>query len=685
MKKTSRYVPSLFYLTTLILLFSSFLPLAAADNYCPCNDLDHCVEWVKEGSTSLEWGQVETVAVNGVVYTFRSDDFTEDLDAALISIEKDWVVKKEFLFLDVYDRMSFEWDNEILVVLDDITTDGYKTPSAKLTIYYRGLPELKVEFDASEETIQGVEVSSEQYAPGEEKVIDVEVRNTGDAWIESVVLEIPLGELNLREKGDFQLKDNVLRKNLGCLEQDDSVELNFTVVAPEWDEKTSPYDINYYLNATATGDDIKGNSHEFSGSMELSCTEPDMEVILEITRNEINMTSWYVKELESATNSYSSSNYEIRDATEFVFLRTHIYNIGLYTIDDLNVQFSEIPEDLVISEAYDSGDHSSMDDNGQYYLGQKLIGIRSGKYSFDKVVVTADFFGEELTWESGTGSLTIHGPHIVVDKGLSGADDDYTVTLKLSNDGNRAAWINLTDTVPVNVTYVDGSVEKGLEGSGLPLSEWDLSTTNSNDSFSFSVDGVLLPPGSSLSMSYDISSDVAPDLPPAICAFRAIGDYEGEVQSSFYVNGNEVKQYWKPLNGGWISDLAAIDDQASVDVMPAEKVIDDEDNNADNNEDDLYSSDDEVSDLDISDMSVEVQQDDSTPTFLSKVLDPITGIFDRTQDFVSRTFTGALGGISSLFGVVESSAIDAVENYLYVIVVIIAAAVFGVVYTLISK
>ncbi|SFM25434.1 hypothetical protein [Methanolobus profundi] len=679
MKKTSRHIPSFFYIIALIVLFSSFLPLAVADNYCPCNDLDTCVEWVDEGSVSIKWGEVKTVDVNGVLYTFRADDFTGDLDAALISIENDGVVRKEFLFLDVYDRMSFEWDNEVMVLLEDITTDSYKTPSAKIAIYYRGIPELDIEFDASEETIQGVDVSSEQYAPGEEKTIEVEVTNTGDAWIEGVVLEIPLGELRLREKGEFQVKDNIIQKNLGCLEVDDSVELNFTVVAPEWDGKTSPYDINYFLNATAVGDDIKGDEHEFNGSLELTCTDPDMEVLLELTKDEINMTSWYVEELESGTDSYSSNSYEIRDATEFVFLRTHIYNTGLYTIDDLDVQFSEIPEDIVISEAYDSGDHSSMDANGQYYLGQKLIGIRSGKYSFDSVIVTADIFGEEMTWKSGTESLTIHGPHIVVDKDISGTGNDYAVSLTLNNDGDRAAWINLTDSIPANVTYVSGSVEKGLAGSSLPLSEWDLSTSRSNDSYTFSVEGVLLPPGSSLSMSYDVSSDTALYLPSAVCEFRAIGDYEGEVRSSFYVEGNEVKQYWKPLNGGWVTDENALDDVVVVQVEP-EKEFEDED---DIDEDILYSSDEEI--LDTSDVSLEVQQESSDTSFFSAILDPLTSMFDKVQQFVGNTFDSVINGVLSLFGVVENSAIDAVENYLYVVIILIAVAVFGVVYTLISK
>jgi hypothetical protein len=675
-RKTEKCILCLLCLAAL-LLFSSYLPLASANTECPCDDLDDCVEWVSEGSVSVQWGQVKTVEINDGSYTFRADDFDESLNAALVSIERDGVVRKEFLFLTgSYDRRWLEWDNEVKVEISSISEDSYKTPSVTLNLYSRGRPELDIDFSASSETVDGVDVSSEQYAPGEEKKIDVTVKNTGDAWIENVILKIDTGEMRVRSKEDFEYRDGFLKKNVGCLEAGDSVEMNFTVVAPEWDGKTSPYDLIYCINATAGGYDIKDGYFDANDSISFGCTDPELKVVTELIDTDINMSTWYVKQLDKSTSTAESIDYEIRGADEYSFLRTHVYNMGLYAIDNMNVQFSVIPEDIAISEIYESGDYSSMDTDGQYYLGQKLVPIAPGTYTFDKVVVTASFFGENYSWESGSHTLKVHGPHIVVNKKLTKTDSDYTVSLDLSNDGDRAAWINLTDTIPDDVNYVSGSLEKSLEGSDLPLSEWDLRTTVVDGTQKVSVEGVLLPPGSTLSMSYEFSSEELPNLPAAVCEFKSIWGYEGEVQSSYYVDGAEVKQYWKPMNGGWVSNP---DDTTEVVSVAAVKPASDL---SENTNEELNSIADEVPDT--SDVALAVEQE-ASPSFLSNILTPIGNFFDKAQQFVINTFGSTLEGISSVFGSAQNAATDAVENYLYVVVIGIALVVFLVVYTLISK
>ncbi len=676
MKKTSGHILSLFYLTALVLLFSSCLPFASANTNCPCDDLDTCVEWVSEGSLSIQWGQIENIEVNGIDYTFRADDFDEDLSAALISIEKAGVVRGEFLFLNGdYDRKWFEWDNEVKVELTDITEDSQKTPSAHVEIFSRGWPELEIIIEASSETVDDVDVSSEQYAPGEEKHIDVEVKNTGEAWIENAILNVDIGEFRLKAKGDFEYRDGIIKKNLGCLEVGDTTSINFTIVAPEWDGKTSPYDLIYYVNATAGGYDIKDGYFDANNSYSFGCTEPDIKVVFKIVNEEINMTSWYVQEFESSIDNRNSKDYEIWDAWEYSFLRTHVYNTGLYTVDDLTIDFTQVPDEFVIYETYESGSYNGMAPDGQYYLGQKLIPIRQGEYSFDSVVATANFFGKEFTWNSESGSITVHGPHVILSKSLSGSGTDYSVTLKAYNDGDRASWVNLTDIIPDELSYVGGSLEKSLEGSDLPLSEWDLSVSRVNGTQIVSVEGVLLPPGSTLTFGYDFSSSNAPDLPPAVCEFRGIGGYDGEAQSSHYDSGKEIKQYWSPFDSGWVSDTDGIDNVAAQ--IPIAVRSEKEVNSGDEA---LYSINE-----DITDESSDVYQLPATRNYFSEKADDIGTIFDKGQRAVTGPFEGMLDGILSLFSLVENAAVNAVENYLFLIIIVIALTVFSLAYTLIAK
>ncbi len=675
MKKTLSDWFSLLCISGLLLILLVPVPTIAESSLCPCDDLDYCVGWVKEDTVTIKWGQLGKTTMGGIDYKFRPDDFNEDNTGVLISAQRgNEDVRSEFLFLNG-DR-SFHWDNDVMVALTDISTGSQETPVVKLEIYSRGLPELDFEFKASSEKIDNVKVESDQYAPGEEKLVEVTVKNTGDAWIENVVLEMDIDKFRLKSKGDFEFRDQVIKKNLGCFEQDDSKTVNFTVIAPEWDGKTSPYSINYNITAKAGGYDIKGDYHSFGDSTTFGCTEPEMKVKLEVVNEEINMSSWFVRPLYTQTDSHQSVDFEIWNAWEHSFLRTNIYNTGLYTVDDLDVQFAEIPDELMVSETHESGDYKRVSPEGQYYLGQKLIPIESGTYKFPAVVVTADFYGKEFTWKSSSESLKVHGPHILFSKSLAKSDEGYTVTLEVSNDGDRPSWVNVTDRVPSDVNYVGGSFEENLKGE-VPLSEWDWSSSRINGTQTMSVDGVLLAPGESFSFGYNINPDIAPDLPYATCEFRGLPDYEGELQSSRFVAGAEVKRYLNLSTGEWMDDTEDMQ-PASIAVAAPDPVDEEE-------EEVLHSTEENDEELIVPDASVEVSDESVNPSFLSKLLGPLGDYFNRAQQFVHNLFQSTLGGFGSAFGTMEGAAINAVENYLYAIVIIIALAVFGIVYTLVSR
>ncbi|MDW7733112.1 MAG: hypothetical protein SCH66_11890 [Methanolobus sp.] len=656
-----------------MLFFLIPFPAVAADSLCPCDNLDYCVEWVSEGTVTMKWGQLGKITVDGTEYKFRPDDFNADQTGVLISAQRGTEdVLKEFLF-ESGDN-SFHWDNDVLVELEDISVGSQETPVVKLELFSRGLPELDFEFEASSEEIDGVSVEEDQYAPGEEKLIEVTVKNTGGAWIENVVLEVDMDEFRLKSKEDFEFRDQVIRTNLGCLGQDDSKSINFTVIAPEWDGKTSPYSINYNITAKAGGYDIKGDYHSFEEMTSFGCTEPEIKVKLKVVNEEINMSSWFVRPLYSKTDKWQSVDFEIWNAWEHSFLRTNIYNMGLYTVDDLDVQFSEIPEGLMVSETHESGDYERVSPEGQYYLGQKLIPIESGSYTFPNVVVTANFYGKNFTWKSDSQSLKVHGPHILFSKSLAKSDDGYAVTLKVSNDGDRPSWVNITDKVPPEANYMGGSLEENLKGE-VPLAEWDWSSSRVNGTQIISVDGVLLAPGESFSFGYGINPGTAPDLPYATCEFRGIPDYEDEIQSSSFVLGAEVKRYFDLSTGEWINDT---EDLQVSSIMTASSETEDAE------EEPLHSYE-EDAELMIPDTSLEVPQENANPSFLSKLLGPLAEFFTKAQQFVHNLLQGILGGFGSAFGTMEGMAINAVENYLYAIVIIIALAVFGIVYTLISR
>ncbi|KAF5414561.1 MAG: hypothetical protein C5S48_08275 [Candidatus Methanogaster sp.] len=574
--------------TPIVLFFLLLTPALAAANECLNDDPDTDVEWVSSGSAKIAWGRTyELVIGEGSeegddVYTLRADDFDVSLSASAISIEKDREVRRAILNLNrPEDDRCFDWDSEMKVELTDITTDSHETPSAQLKFYRRGLPELDIDIDATSEDFDEIHVSSDQYAPEEEKTITIDVRNAGDAWIETVELEVNVGELKLKGYNGLEFHDQTIYKNLGCMEKNAKESINFTVIAPAWDGITSPYEINYSISAYAKGFNIKDWQHETNNSLTLTCTDPEIRVVKSVSYDEINM---------SPCNLVRSNKYSLREVvegmpeaviynvSEWSVVELRVYNVGFYSVRNLNITDSQIPDGLRVARTYTKGSPACVSKETPYSIGYKLFPTKPGEYTFDAPSVEADFYGKDFSWESSGVTITVHGPHINLTKTVAEPEGgDYKVTLNLRNDGDRAAYINLTDTVPAGAGYIEESAEEGIAGGGLPLSEWDLDLCKVDDSQRIAVEGVLLPPGTALEASYLIRPDRfdKPDLPYAEVWFRARNYYEGVVRSSFWESGVEVVQIWDPSAGGWVtpdngSGWEGVNETAAPTPTPAE-------------------------------------------------------------------------------------------------------------------
>ncbi|MEA1905606.1 MAG: hypothetical protein U9N12_01455 [Euryarchaeota archaeon] len=572
--------PTFIVLLSLLLLLT---PALATANECRNDDLDTDVEWVGSGSASLAWGRTYVLEANDEVYTLKADDFDSNLNASAISIEKDGDVRKNVLHTNLLsDDSWFDWDSEIKVELTDITTDSHKTPSAHLKFYRRGLPEFDIDIDVTSEDFGELHVSSDQYLPEKEKTITIDVRNTGDAWIENVKLRVDIGKLKLKGYNGFEFHDQTISKSFGCMEKNNKESINFTVIAPAWDGKTSPYEINYSISALAEGVDIKGWRHEANESTNLSCTDPALLMVKSVCYDEIDM---------SPCNLVRSNQHSLLEVVEWMpealiynvsewsIVELAIYNIGFYPVHDLNITDSTIPDGFRVAEIYEKGSPIFVSEDCPYQIRYKLFPTKPDTYKFDSPSAEAKFYGKNFSWESSGVSIKVHGPDINLTKSVAEFknDGEYRVTLNLRNDGDRAAHINLTDTVPGSAGYVKSSAEEGVEGGSLPLGEWDLEVHAVNDSHTMTIEGVLLPPGKSLEASYLIRPDRFDelDLPYAEVLFRARNYYEGIIRSSFWESGVCVAQVWDPSAGGWItqdsrSDEAGIDETAVPTPTPAE-------------------------------------------------------------------------------------------------------------------
>ncbi|WP_370573235.1 hypothetical protein, partial [Methanomethylovorans sp.] len=281
-----------------------------------------------------------------------------------------------------------------------------------------------------------------------------------------------------------------------------------------------------------------------------------------------------------------------------------------------------------------------------------------------------DFFGKEFTWESESKSIKVHGAYITLDKSLVQNGSGYDVLLKVKDEGDRAAWVDVKDHVPYVVNYVKGSLERSLPDSNMTLSDWDLAATTSSDgSHSIGVQGVLLSPGESLELSYQIEPDEAPNLPYAECDFKAIEGYKGTVRSAFFVAGARVEQNYDIVTGEWTAmdpsePLGTVEEVTEGSYSSVEMSVTSEDDP-------------------IQVLSVE----ESTPelSILGKILEKISGAFDSVELGLKSAFSGVNSTIGPALSTVEGMAVDAVENYLYAVIIVVAIGAFLIVVVLMQR
>ncbi len=656
--KNARLCVRAIYLLLLIFIFLSLMPMSMASYVSPNSSLETDTQWVSKESLTLQWGKAQRVDINGVTYTLRADDFDVGLKAASISIEKEGEVIREFLFADIDSDSYLIWDYEFKVELTDVTEDGSKTPSASVIVYERGLPELKVTLSTESQTYGVVSVSETQYAPEEERLIKVDVENIGDAWGENLLLTIDVGEVDLKSYKDFELRDGVLKKRLEWMDKGESQSYNFTVIFPEWDGVTSPYAINYTISAIVSGNDIKNEACEGNASLNFTCTDPVLKVVSFVSKEELNMTPWYIEDVT------------VHDAWETTTFRVDVYNQGFYTVSDLDVTFPEIPNEFLVDTIFESGNPLVISKKDPYYISKKLVPIRQGSFIINTTVAKINFFGKNFTWESESKTINVHGAYLTLDKSLVQNGSGYDVVLTVKDDGDRAAWVNIKDYVPSVVNYVEGSFEKSLPDSNRTLSDWDLTATISSDgSHSIGVQGVLLSPGESLDLRYYIEPDEVPDLPYAECEFKSIEGYKGTIRSAFFVAGTRVEQNYDIVTGEWI---AAQSSEVQAEAETTDETLYSPENNSIPSEDEPF-------------QIMSVEESTPEPSFFGSVLEKISGVFDSVELGLKSAFAGVNSTVGPAISTVESVAVDAVENYLYAVIAIVAIGAFLIVVVLMQR
>lgn len=532
----------LILLTFLIALVITPPIVAASDSEDPYD-----IPWESFATKKIAWGKTQTVEVNNITYIIKAEDFDDDLNSAAISIAYGDEVKHDVLYKDDSLEWGADWDAKLKVQLTSITTDKYETPYANLKFYKEKFtfPELKIDISASSETVDGIKVSSGNYTPDEKKVITIKIKNIGDARAEDVKLEVNIGDLVLKTTPAFKVKGSVLSKNIDYIENDTENKFEFSVYTPEWDGITSPYEINYTIETSAWLEDEDYEDDYFvSDNITLSFIEPELKAINDVTETEINMSAWYLP----------GNHWE--DELEHIVVSREVYNIGFYPIDNLRVNNPSIPEDLMVTKIYEEEIFPyGPEDNTLYVHSFRLMPLKPGKYTIPSFYANATFFEHNITDEAKEVKVVVHGPYIVLDKTIGSIDENlYNVTLRVKNEGDRAAWASLQDSIPYEAGYIAGSAEQTIEKINLSLNEWVFEMVPVEDGYNLTLSGVFLPPNEEFEMSYKIYPENVEelDLPSARIDFVDRNDYRAYVISPLYEEGEKYAKTLNVSSGEWI-------------------------------------------------------------------------------------------------------------------------------------
>lgn len=597
------------------------------------------VEWVDAGSLDVAWKttsmDTQTTPINvdvinesggyePVPYVLKVNDIDLGHTMARISLakaEEGAKPKNDILFLNngtnaTEGNLSGEntsdefadWcqiDHELKVRLTGMTEDAQKTPHIQFTYYKRGNPKLEFTFESKSDDNNSEQANGTTYLPEKERDVKVTVKNSGEAWVESIKLDVNLTDFDLvnsranLSETDIQTRGNHLNAEMGWLAKNEERSINFTIRSPSWSDINSRLKLNpVNITVNATGDDILGYEHRGNGTLSLNPPEPDIDVSQLISpfsysredvykanhdksdsnsttnttgsssSNEISMSSWYIK------------GSEVHGLKGFFAVRQTVHNVQGYYLNNVSFAFPPIPEGLIIGKVDQNenlfgdtvsvetiGDSSSNPFNGTFHKslsGMKtnqadyiLIPTRPGTYQLGSFSVNSEYEGHTLSKTSEAASLIVHGPHVLINKSVEDSGDGKVdVVVSVKNDGDRVATANLTDRVPAEAGMVRDSINISRNGQpendSLPLRDWELATHKEKDSTSILMNFPLRP-----AEYYDVKYSVQPgnlsnlDLPAARIDFIDLNAYKGTIYSSFFKSGAEVKQAWDYYDNKW--------------------------------------------------------------------------------------------------------------------------------------
>ncbi|WMW24870.1 hypothetical protein RE474_12415 [Methanolobus sediminis] len=133
-------------------------------------------------------------------------------------------------------------------------------------------------------------------------------------------------------------------------------------------------------------------------------------------------------------------------------------------IDSVTIRV-ELPDGLIFDPDSDGIWNHSFSSYGTKTLQYSVKALRPGTYEINGTLITAYMDGKSYSKEMNSSTLVVHGPDIIVSKTLNmdsiNLNENVNVSVDVVNEGDRAAYISLSDQLPPGGKILSG----GMGGS----------------------------------------------------------------------------------------------------------------------------------------------------------------------------------------------------------------------------
>lgn len=446
------YVPLTIYLILIIIIISDFMKLYLAiifiilltANQASAVDFNsNDIEWAAANTSTLHKGGTMT---NGD-YMIKVVQFSASVPGR-IAYPSGGLVPEDEVKRDVYieifrngtylrdvvininDEAYVDPDNEIKISVIEMTpaTDKnwvheYYDPWAKISFQKRGIPKLEVKVKTDKKT----------YTSNNLEFIEatVEVKNTGDAFIKNVDVDLKIWDLVPRGSGSGQLHryyDKILKNGI--------ISFSVVLLVPDLVEQK-----DFPLNATAIGYDIKEFKYNSTGSINLA----------------ISPYQNYFR-----LNKVAKKHLYLPDST---LVKISAKNAGIYDITDIHIS-DVLSDKFILSSSpvpfeWDIPLLKPGDEWTTYY-SIRPIEANLGGWNMSEARATFKVNNKLYSNSSPIFNMIISGPILrlnkTVSKNIVNISEDVIVTVSVNNVGNVSTRTYVIDSLPDNVELVTGKL-----------------------------------------------------------------------------------------------------------------------------------------------------------------------------------------------------------------------------------